>query len=132
MKGAGKIVILSTFAALMLLLYVHEQISLFHISYEMESKAERLTRLSEEYRQLRFEVEQLKAPRLLENKIKELSLNLTLPQEVRVVRMPAIEKLNAPVSVLSDSPVPDRLFNLLGRWVDIAQAKEVPQNKTDS
>ena len=120
MNGTGKILSTMMLASLLLLLYVHEQISLFRISYTLDTKSERLTQLSEEYRQMRFEVEQLKAPRLLEEKMKQLELELTLPQEIRVVRTPP-EFLQPVQSVRVQAP--GRWFDFLGRWIGVAQAK---------
>ena len=132
MKGAGKIILGIAFFSSLLLVYVHEQMALFHISYELDEKSEKLSRLSEDYRKLKFEVDQLRAPRLLENKLKELSLNLTLPKEVRVVRVPVEEPLPS-LNNLAAHPVQDHFFNFLGRWVDVAQAqaKERAQAKSE-
>ena len=125
MKGTGKIIIGISFAACFLLLYVHEQISLFRVSYILDNRSEKLSQMSEEYRQLKFELDQLKAPRLLEEKIKDLSLDLALPKEVRVFKVtptPVSETLiqNIPTKT---SPLPDRFVSFLGRWVEVAQAK---------
>ena len=109
-------------ATVLLLLYVHEQISLFRVSYLIESKSETLVRLAEEHRQLKFELDQLKAPRLLEEKMKELSLQLTLPDEIRVVRT-TIPEIETPVDNVSMQPATGRVFQFLGHWVDVAQAK---------
>lgn len=124
MKGAGKIILGVSFVSFLMLVYVHEQISLFHISYELDAKQNKLMHLSEEYRKVKFEVDQLRAPRLLETKLKQLSFNLALPQEVRVVRVPVPEKILLPVEKLQTDPSQDHFFNFLGRWVDVAQAKE--------
>ena len=130
MKGAGKTILSVAFVSALMLLYVHEQVALFRISYQLDAKSEKLARLSEDYRKVKFEVDQLRAPRLLENKMKELSLNLALPKEVRVIRIPAAEKVEVPVTRLS-IPTQDRFFNFLGRWVDVAQAKEDIQSPVE-
>ncbi len=122
MKSTTKILLGIVGLAFLLLLYVHEQVSLFRVSYLLDDRADTLSRLSEEYRSLKFEVDQLKAPRLLEEKIKLLSMDLTLPQEIRVVRTLA-PKLEAPVQDLSESQASSRMFNMLGKWIGIAQAK---------
>jgi cell division protein FtsL len=129
MKGAGKIILATAFFSALMLVYVHEQMALFHISYELDAKSEKLSRLSEEYRKLKFEVDQLRAPRLLESKLKELSLDLALPKEVRVVKVPVAEPLPAPVSMFSGGAAQSQLFNFLGRWLNVApaQAKEDAQ-----
>ena len=124
MKNLGKIILWIGIGSLPLLLYVHQQVALFHISYLLDDQASGLNKKSEAYRRLKFEVDQLKSPRFLEEKIKELSLNLALPQEIRVVRIPQSFRpsLN-PVEPMSVSPISDKVLNFLGRWVDIAQAK---------
>ena len=123
MKGAGKTILGVSLTVVFLLLYVHEQVALLQVSYTLEDKSEKLVRLSEEYRNLKFELDQLKAPRLLEEKIKEMQLNLTLPNEVRVLKTPSIPLAEAPFKTVSASPMSDRVLHFLGRWVDIAQAK---------
>ena len=126
MKGAGKILISITFATLLLLFYVHEQIALFSISYRLQKDSDLLTAKSEEYRHLNFEVEQLKAPRLLEEKMRELKLDLTLPKQVLVVRIPRIAAAETPAPVMKNvslQPLSDGLLDFLGRWVKVAQAK---------
>jgi hypothetical protein len=89
----------------------------------LEDKAEKLGRLSEEYRNIKFDLDQLKAPRLLEEKIKEMQLNLTLPNEVRVLKTAAPLLKEESLQNVSASPISDRVLHFLGRWVDIAQAK---------
>lgn len=122
MKGIGKIIVGIMTVSILLVLYVHEQVALLHVSYMLDTRVEKVTRLSEEYRQLRFEVEQLKAPRLLEEKMKQLSLDLTLPKEIRVMRVPAPE-LEKVVHQVSSRPSSGGVLDFVGRWVDVAQAK---------
>lgn len=122
MKGIGKIIIGIMTVSILLVLYVHEQVALLHVSYMLDTRVEKVTRLSEEYRQLRFEVEQLKAPRLLEEKMKQLSLDLALPQEIRVMRVPAPE-LEKVLHKAASRPSSGGMFDFVGRWVDVAQAK---------
>ena len=122
MKGTGKTLLSISLVSIFLLLYVHEQIALLRISYTLEDKSEKLVRLSEEYRRLKFDLDQLKAPRLLEAKIKEMQLNLTLPNEVRVLKT-AAPLQEAALQDVASNPMSGRVLHFLGRWVDIAQAK---------
>jgi hypothetical protein len=122
MKGIGKIILLITAGSFFFLIYVREQVALLHVSYQIDSRSEKMTQLSEEYRQLRFEVEQLKAPRLLEEKMKKMSLELTLPQEIRVVRVPATIPSEGALDQMAH-PIGGRIADFLGRFVDVAQAK---------
>ena len=123
MKGAGKTILGVSVAVVFLLLYVHEQIALLHVSYTLEDKSEKLVRLSEEYRNVKFELDQLKAPRLLEEKIKEMQLNLTLPNEVRVLKTAAPPLKEDSIKSVSANPMSDRVLHFLGCWVAVAQAK---------
>lgn len=124
MKGIGKIVAVIFALSLFFVVYVREQIALLHVSYQIEAKSEKVAQLSEEYRRLRFEVDQLKAPRLLEEKMKQLSMDLTLPQEIRVVRTPVEVAAAQPLERVSLHPTLSTQFaHFVGRWIDVAQAK---------
>lgn len=124
MRGTGKILAVISTLTFFSLLYVHEQIVLFRISYEMARQADVLDTRSEEYRRLAFDVESLKAPRLLETRLKELSLDLALPSEIQVVRIPDIPMPEMPSpSVVTAAPFSQGWGDFLGRWVKVAQAK---------
>lgn len=124
MKGAGKIISGIFVLSLFFVLYVREQVALLHVSYQIEAKSDKVAELSEEYRRLRFEVDQLKAPRLLEEKMNKLAMELTLPHEIRVVRMPQEAPASQSLDQLAIHPtLTARFANLLGRWIDVAQAK---------
>ena len=124
MKGIGKTILLIMAGSTFFLLYVHEQVALLNVSYQIDARSEKLGRLSEEYRELRFEVEQLKAPRLLDEKMKRMSLDLTLPNEIRVIRLPAASSApEAALEQISTRPLTGRLADFLGRFIDVAQAK---------
>ncbi|MBI3313144.1 MAG: hypothetical protein HYZ83_02780 [Candidatus Omnitrophica bacterium] len=124
MKGAGKFLISLIGVTLLVLLYVHIQVSLFQVSYSMNTQSHQLADKSEAYRLLKFEVDQLRAPRLLEQKMKDMQIELALPKEVQVVKIPAAPAFN-PESLpnVSLKPLSDGLLDFLGRWVKIAQAK---------
>ncbi len=125
MKGLGKIIIVIGFVSGLFLLYVQGQISMLRVSYKIDLDSKKVARRSEEYRHLKFEVDQLKSPRRLEEKIKELELELTLPKEVRVVRVPyqASEKPSLVTESVELKPFSDGVLEFLGRWVKVAQAK---------
>ncbi len=122
MKGLGKVMACVFAVCFFMLLYVHEQISLIRVSYLLDVKSDKLAKMTEEYRQVKFEVDQLKAPRLLEQKIKQLSLDLTLPQEIRVIKMPA-SRLEVPLGDIQVHSFSNGVLDFLGRWVEVAQAK---------
>lgn len=124
MKGTGKILAVISTLTFFSLLYVHEQIVLFRLSYEMDLQSGMLDRKSEQYRRLAFEVESLKAPRLLETRLKELSLDLALPREIQVVRIPELPMPEVPShSAVTAVPFAQGWGDFLGRWVKVAQAK---------
>ena len=124
MRGIGKIILLITAGSFFFLVYVREQVALLDVSYQIDDRTEKLGQLSEEYRRLRFEVDQLKAPRLLEEKMQQHSMNLNLPQEIRVIRMPAEKELAQPPHYLAmNASFSTRFVNFVGRWIDVAQAK---------
>ena len=119
----GKIIFGVGLLTFLLLLYVHEQVSLVRVSYLIDAKSDVLNRMSEDYRQIKFEVDQLKAPRLLEEKMKTLSLDLTLPQEIHVVRTPAPKLATQNREVSPVGSLSGNMFHFLGHWVEVAQAK---------
>ncbi|HXV27992.1 MAG TPA: hypothetical protein VD913_03410 [bacterium] len=125
MKGLGKIVLGIGLVSSLFLFYVQGQIAVLRISYQIDVDSKELAQRSEEYRHLKFKVDQLKAPRRLEEKMKELDLDLTLPKEVRVVRVPLSPSPNpsAVAESVQLNPFSEGLIEFLGHWVKIAQAK---------
>lgn len=125
MKGIGKIIFSILGLSLFFVFYVRGQVALLHVSYQIDAQTDKVTQLSEEFRRIRFEVEQLKAPRLLEEKMKQMKMDLTLPQEIRVVKVPvtAIPEPSLHPVVESSSSLPNRFANFLGQFVGVAQAK---------
>jgi hypothetical protein len=105
-------------------LYVYGQTAVFKVSYEINEKSEKLKDQSELYRRVKFEVDQLRAPRLLEEKMKSMELQLSLPSQIQVIRIPEASVVEMRVEpVLSRQPLAANPFDLLGRWVKVAQAK---------
>ncbi len=124
MKSAGKIILAIAFISGLLLLYVHGQVSLLEVSYSIDERAGILAQKSEEFRHLKFEVDQLKAPRLLEEELKRHDFDLTLPKEIRVLRIPPAPYSEVPgVSGVPPSAASEGLFQIVGRLVGVAQAK---------
>ncbi len=124
MHSVGKTLFAIGILTFLLLLYVHEQIALVRVSYLIDSKSIQVNQLSEEYRQIKFEVDQLKAPQLLQEKMKNLSMQLTLPQEIHIIKTPPL-KIPAQDSRTTAAPpsLSGNMFHFLGHWVDVAQAK---------
>lgn len=108
----------------LLVLYVFGQVTVFRVSYAIDQKTEMLERRSEDYRQMRYAVSQMKAPGVLQDKLDHLDLELLLPREVRVIRVPAAPIVTpAMVSPLSRDPLSFGMLDFFGRWVKVAQAK---------
>ena len=95
---------------------------MLRISYRINEKTTRLSRRQEEFRRLKFEVSRLRSPQHLEQRLGELSVPLTLPKQIQVMRVPA--RAAAPrLEALPVEPPSHRILNFLGRWVQIAQAR---------
>ena len=122
MKGFGKILVGFSLVAGGLLLYVHERVEMLRVSYHIQQKSSALSQRAEEYRRLQFEVTQLRSPQALEKRLQTLSLPLTLPKEIKVLKV-SRPVLEAPVEPL---PVPHpvgKLFDFVGQWIQVAQAR---------
>lgn len=122
MKGFGKILFSFAGVTLVLLLYVHERVEIFRVSYQIEEKSSALVQQSEALRRLTFDVAQLRSPQYLEGKLQELSLPLTVPTEIQVLRIaqPVHEPRLESVPLPAQSP---KLFDFLGQWIQVAQAR---------
>ncbi|MCM8775654.1 MAG: hypothetical protein NC930_04810 [Candidatus Omnitrophica bacterium] len=124
MKDCGKVLAVLAMVSCLIFLYLYPHMSLFRVSYAIAAKSAQVARRSEEYRLLKYEVDQLRAPRLLEARMKNLQMDLCLPREVRIVRIPTIVGIEpAALNNVSIQPFHQGLFDLLGRWVKVAQAK---------
>jgi hypothetical protein len=122
MKGLGKVVFAFAVVTSVFLLYVHERVEIFRTSYRIQRKSSELSKQSEEFRRLSFEVTQLRSPQYLEGKLEELSLPLTVPQQIQVLRVPEAPKQAALPSVPLSAHSPN-LFDFLGQWIQVAQAR---------
>lgn len=122
MKGFGKLLFAFSLLTAGLLLYVHERVEMLRVSYRIYEKSSRLTEKSEEFRRLKFEVSQLRSPQMLERRLEELSLGLTLPKEIKVLKAaPAPALLPAEALPI---PVHSRSFlDFVGQWIQTAQAR---------
>ncbi len=72
---------------LLLLVYVHEQIAIFQVSYSIEKKERTVARLSEEYKNAKFRVAHLRSPDVLNKRMKAASLDLTTPKDRKVIKI---------------------------------------------
>lgn len=125
MKGSGKIVVVSAVIATLLVLYVHTQISLLRVSYQIDAKNKIRTRKTEEFRFLKYDVDQLKAPKALEEKMKSMKLDLTLPDGIQVIKVPFYHEtsLNLEANQSAVRPLSEQVMGFFGKWIGVAQAK---------
>lgn len=72
---------------LALLLYVHQQVSIYHISYNIQKKEQETAHLSEEYKMAKFRVDRLRSPHILNQRMKQYSLELTTPTEQEIIHV---------------------------------------------
>ena len=70
---------------LLVLGYVHEQVSILRASYALEKKEREVARLSEEYKLAKFQLARRRSPGFLNRELKAKSLNLAPPKAVQVV-----------------------------------------------
>lgn len=106
---------------MVLLLYVHERVEMFKLSYKIYEKSEQLSKRAEQYRLLKFEVTQLRSPQSLERRLEAMSLPFMLPKEIKVLRVPTpVVQAREPLPVHVQT---QNLFHFLGQWVQVAQAR---------
>lgn len=125
MKGSGKILGFITVLTCMMLLYVHLQVSAVIVSLELNKSSRNFATKQEMCRRLQYNVEQLKAPRLLEEKMKNHELTLGLPNKVQVVEVPAVPELMLPVAQheKASAAYASAFSKFFGRLIQTAQAK---------
>ena len=71
----------------MLLLYVHLQVSIYQVSYSIEKKEKEVAKLSETYKLAKFRVSRLRSPHVLNQRMKQMSLDLITPKDQEVIRV---------------------------------------------
>ncbi len=125
MKGSGKILILIAALTGSMLLYVHLQVSAILISFDIHKSSRAVAEKQELLRRIQFKVDQLRAPRLLEEKMKRHDMGLALPNKIQVVEVPLAPEFVIPVA--SEQKVTrtfsSEVSSFLGRWIQTAQAK---------
>lgn len=122
MRGLGKIIVTIAIVTGGLLLYVHERVEMLRVSYRIYQKSTALSQKSDEFRRLSFKVAQLRSPEALERRLGETSLSLTVPREIKVIRVP--EPLGT--SSIESLPMPGQtggFFDFVGQWIQVAQAR---------
>ncbi len=125
MKGSGKILVLIGILTCAMLFYVHLQIASVLVSLEIHKSSRALAEKQELVRRFQFKVDQLRAPRLLEAKMKRHDMGLALPNKIQVVEVPPVPQLMIPVvsEQKATRTFSSEVSNFLGRWIQTAQAK---------
>ena len=104
---------------LALLLYVHQQVSVFQVSYDIEKKERQIARLSEDYKRAKFGLDQLRSPHALNERLKQSSLELITPTDQEVIRILKMQ----PIIEKTESGWRGTQFGSLLHFVKEAQAK---------
>jgi len=125
MKGSGKILILIAMVACAMLFYVHLQIASVLVSLDIHKSSRRFAEKQELLHRFQYKVDQLRAPRLLEEKMKRHDMGLALPNKIQVVEVPPVPEI---VMTVAPKPKVARTFSsevssFLGRWIQTALAK---------
>ncbi len=125
MKGSGKILILIAILTCAMLFYVHLQVASVLVSFDIHRSSRALDEKQELLRKFQYKVDQLRAPRLLEEKMKRHDMGLAIPNRIQVVEVPPVSELVIPKA--SERKVARTLSSevtsFLGRWIQTAQAK---------
>lgn len=125
MKGSGKTLIIIAFFTCAMIFFVHLQVASVLVSFEIHKSSRLVAEKQELLRRLQFKIDQLRAPRFLEEKMKRHDMGLALPDKVQVVEVPPVAELAIPVS--SDHKATrtfsSEVSSFLGRWIQTAQAK---------
>lgn len=125
MKGSGKILIGIASVTCLMLMYVHLQVASVIVSFDLYERSNVFAQRQELLRRLQFNVDQLKAPRLLEEKVKKYQLSLALPNKVESCEVPMVPELFGPSSreTHTISATPSVFSRFFGHLIQTAQAK---------
>ncbi len=125
MKGSGKILVLIAAFTCALLFYVHLQVGSVLVSFDIHKSSRAFAEKQELLRRFQFKVDQLRAPRLLEEKMKRHDMGLALPNKIQVVEVPPVPEFVIPVAPQQKvtRTLSSEVTSFLGRWIQTAQAK---------
>ncbi len=125
MKGSGKILVAIAGLTCLMLFYVHLQIAAVLVSFDIHKSSKVCAEKQEILERFKYKVEQLRAPRLLEEKMKKRELGLSLPNKILVVEVPPVPEFVVPVARESKQApsFSSAVSSFLGRWIQTAQAK---------
>lgn len=126
MRGTGRIILGIFGACSFVLIYVHLQVVTFLASYEIDRASVKIHSSSEQLRKLKFELEQYKAPHLLEGQVRQYEMNLAIPK--MVYRIPksfdgiSTGSMNLPTPAQA-AEAPHFFQQVLNSWIQVAHAK---------
>jgi hypothetical protein len=125
MKGSGKILVLMAIVTCAMLFYVHLQVASVLVSFDIHKSSRAFAEKQELLRRFQFKVDQLRAPRFLEQKMKRHEMGLALPNKIQVVEVPSVSELVIPVTSerKATRTFSSEVSTFLGRWIQTAQAK---------
>lgn len=125
MKGSGKILVLMSGITCAMLFYVHLQVASVLVSFDIQKQSRAIAEKQELLHRFQYKVDQLRAPRLLEEKMKRHDMGLALPDRVQVVEVPYVPELAVPVDQERKAvrTFSSEVSSFLGRWIQTAQAK---------
>lgn len=125
MKGSGKILVIIAGFTCMMLFYVHLQVASVLVSLDLHKSSKIFSQKQELFNRLQYKVDQLRAPGLLEKKLKHHELGLTLPNKIQVVEVPMAPAIRMPIEETEKTthPLSSALLNFFGHWIQTAQAK---------
>jgi len=122
MKHIGKCIMGICILTISMLFYVHLHITSLRYSYAINEKEESLVFLIDTYKNLKFQLASLKSPTALEQKLAAADINLVLPDEIRVVKVPVPYTESVPITApVADSQLTP-LLRLFG-FEKVAQAE---------
>ena len=126
MKGTGRIIIGIFSVCSLVMIYVHLQVATFLASYEIDRAASKIHSATEQLRKLKFEMDQFKAPHLLEGQVRQHEMKLAIPK--MVYRIPySFDEIQANSVALPTAAqtagAPQFLRQVLSSWIQVAHAK---------
>ena len=107
---------------MVLLAYVHAQVSVFRVSYSIAEKEKWLSKMSDDYRNIKFQVSKLKSLNYLDKKRREIEADLVTPKMVKAIRVPAEKQAELPAPSEGRSLLRHGVSPLLG-LIKEAQAR---------
>ncbi len=75
-----------TFLAILMVFQISQNVALIKQSYQIREKERELAMISDEYKQLVFEINALHSPGRLENKIIESGIRLIHPTNIKIIK----------------------------------------------